>query len=92
MGRNGAAVGKGRDVCGVGWCMAGKGWRGKVTFFWVRGSECVGCGRGGAAGVCVGASGGNLVSKMANARRWPQVQSRARGQAVGEGDGFGRSW
>ena len=63
-GRRGSCVG----LDGSG---PGNGWHGRVTFFRVRGSESVGFGRGCAAGVCVGASGGNWVSNRANARRWP---------------------
>ena len=63
-GRRGSCVG----LDGSG---PGNGWHGRVTFFRVRGSEWVGFGRGFTAGVCVGASGGNRVSNMANARRWP---------------------
>ena len=79
-GRRGSCVG----LDGSG---PGNGWHARVTFFRVRGSERVGFGRWGAAGVYRG----HWLSNMANARRWPQVQSRARGQAVGEGDGFGRT-
>ena len=65
---------RGEEV-GRAWGWMGQG-RERVAresdaFFGVWGSEWVGCGGGCAAGVCVGASGGHLLSNMANARRWP---------------------
>ena len=75
--------GRGGSCVGLDGSGPGNGWRARVTFFRVRGSEWVGFGGWGAARICVGASGGHWLSNMANARRWPQVQSWARGQAVG---------
>ena len=83
--------GRGGTCAGLDGAGLGNGWHGRVTFFRVRGSEWVGFGRGGAAGVCIGTSGGNLAKQNGERKEMAVVQSWARGQAVREGDGFGRT-
>ena len=62
--------GLGGSCVGLDGSGPGNAWRARVTFFRVRGSKWVGFGRGGAAGVCIGAAGGDWLRNMANARQW----------------------
>ena len=81
------------DVCGIGWGSAGErmaqesdvfsGAAGRVGRVWARVCD---------RGVCWGVRG-TLAERYGEREAMAVgVQSRARGQAVREGDGCGRTW
>ena len=95
-GRNGADVVKRWYVCGVGWVSAGEWMRARESdvFFGYGGSEWVGMWARGCVdrGVRWGVRG-TLAEQYGERKAMAVgVQSRARGQADREGDGFGRTW
>ena len=92
-GRNGADVVKRWDVCGIGWGRGENGRRGRVTAFWGHGEQMGwSWARGRDRGVRWGVRG-TLAEQYGERKAMAVgVQSRARGQADREGDGFGRTW